>query len=264
MLERSFSLDDLRPHLSAAGVDRTVVVQTVCDAGETPELLALAGCSQEIAGVVGWVDLCSPGVGDALASLREGTGGRWLVAVRHQVQEEPDPRWLCRPEVRRGLKAVGEAGLAYDFLVLHHQLPAVVETAGALGDARFVLDHAGKPPVASGPASAPAQAWREQVASLGRLPNVAVKLSGLVTEADHGRWAEADLRPFVEAVLGAFGPERTMWGSDWPVCLLAASYERWLSVALDLASSLSAGEREAVFGGTAARWYALELGQGLG
>lgn len=254
-LQRSFSLEDLRPHLAAAGVERTVVVQTLCVAAETPELLVLAQEAPEVAGVVGWVDLCSAEVPRAIAELQEAKGGRWLVGARHQVQEERDSRWLCRPDVRRGLRALGEAGLAYDLLVLDHQLPAAVETATALGEVRFVLDHAGKPPIASGQF----EPWREHLGALAQLPNVAVKLSGLVTEADTGSWTEEDLRPYVEAVLEAFGPERTMWGSDWPVCLLAASYERWLSVALELCSTLGATEREAVFGRTAARWYALEL-----
>ena len=250
-LRRSFSLDDLRPHLAVAGIERTVVVQTVCAAEETPELLALAEQAPEVAGVVGWVDLCSPRAADALASLRQGPGGRWLVGVRHQVQDEPDPGWLSRPDVRRGLAAVGEAGLAYDFVVKHHQLPAVLDTAAALGDVRFVLDHAGKPPIAGGGWTP----WREHIGALGRLPNVAVKLSGLVTEADHANWRTEDLRPYVEAVLESFGPERAMWGSDWPVCLLAGGYERWYAAALELTSNLAAPEREAIFGATAARWY---------
>jgi L-fuconolactonase len=205
-LRRSFSLDDLRPYLAAAGIERTVVVQTVCVAEDTPELLALAEEAPEVAGVVGWVDLCSLRAADALASLREGPGGPWLVGARHQVQEEPDPGWLSRSDVRRGLVTVGEAGLAYDFVVKHHQLPAVIDTVAAHGDVSFVLDHAGKPPIVSG-GLAP---WREHIGALGRLRNVAVKLSGLVTEADHANWRTDDLRPYVEAALESFGPERAM------------------------------------------------------
>lgn len=230
------------------------MVQTVCVAEETTELLALAEDACEVAGVVGWTDLVAPGVGDELARVREGPGGRWLAGIRHQLQDVADPGWLRRPEVRRGLRAVGEASLVYDFVVRHHQLPVVKETVAALCDVRFVLDHAGKPPVASGALSP----WREQLRALGRSDNLAVKLSGLVSEADLGSWSVEDLRPYVEVVLDVFGPNRTMWGSDWPVCLLAARYEEWLFAAIELTAGLSAGEREAVFGGTAAEWYSLE------
>ena len=162
-LRRSFSLSDLRPHLVANRVQATVIVQTVCVAEETPEMLALANEATEVGGVVGWVDLTAPDVDERLSSLREGPGGNYLVGVRHQVQEEPDPRWLCRDDVRRGLAAVGRAGLAYDFVVRAHQLPAVVETVAALGDVRFVLDHGGKPAIIDGVVTP----WSEHIRSLG-------------------------------------------------------------------------------------------------
>ncbi|HUC13371.1 MAG TPA: amidohydrolase family protein, partial [Acidimicrobiales bacterium] len=221
---------------------------------ETAELLALAGKEPSIGGVVGWVDLTTPGVGDRIAFLRELPGGDRLAGTRHQVQEEPDPRWLCRPDVRSGLEAVAAAGLVYDLVVRDHQLPAVIETASALEELRFVLDHGGKPPIASGEISP----WREQVTSLARLGNVAVKLSGLVTEAEHQGWTVEQLRPYGDVLLDAFGPSRTMWGSDWPVCLLAASYDEVLESAEQLTASLSAPERAAVFGGNAVAWYGLE------
>jgi len=256
-LRRSFSLTDLRPHLAAHRIDRTVVVQTICVPAEPPELLTLADGAPDVSGAARWVDLTAPDVTDRLAALRECPGGTFLVGVRHQVQEEPDPRWLCRPDVRRGLGAVGDAGLVYDLLVRHYQMPAVVETVAALDQVRFVLDHAGKPPIASGAIDP----WRDHLKSLGRLPNAAVKLSGLVTEADHDNWAVEQIRPYAEVTLEAFGANRSMWGSDWPVCMLAACYEDVVAMTDTFTASMSAGERRAVFGGTAAAWYSLTEGR---
>lgn len=149
-IRRTFTLDDLAPDLRAAGVDATVLVQTVTVAEETPEFLALAERSELVAGVVGWTDLTRPDVDDTLERLRELPGGRHLVGIRHQVQGEPDPEWLLRPDVRRGLAAVADAGLVYDLLVLPHQLPACVKAAAEHPELTFVLDHLGKPPIASG------------------------------------------------------------------------------------------------------------------
>jgi L-fuconolactonase len=165
------------------------------------------------------------------------------------VQEEPDPRWLCRADVRRALTAVGDAGLVYDLLVTPRQLAAAIETVRTLPDVRFVLDHAGKPAIADGAL----EPWRTDLAALAAAPNVAVKLSGLVTETAQD-WTLEQLRPYTEALLEAFGPERIMFGSDWPVCLLAASYDEVFAAAQELTAGLSAAERIAVFGGTAAFW----------
>jgi L-fuconolactonase len=250
-LRRDFSLDDLRPEASAAGVDATILVQTVAVADETPEFLALAAGADLIAGVVGWVDLTAPDVAVTLAGLRELPGGELLVGIRHQVQGEADPDWLCRADVLRGLRAVADAGLRYDLLTLPHQLPAAIRAATEIPELTFVLDHLSKPPIRTGGL----EPWADRLRALGRLPNVACKLSGMVTEADPERWKAADLRPYADIVLEAFGPERVMFGSDWPVCLLAASYGRIVEVARELTSHLSEAEQDAVFGGTAARAY---------
>jgi L-fuconolactonase len=252
-IRRSFGIEDLAPRARAAGVHATVLVQTVCAAQETPELLALAAAGGLVAGVVGWTDLTAPGVADALAALRELPGGRRLVGIRHQVQSEPDPRWLLRPDVLRGLAAVADAGLAHDLVVLPHQLPAAVEAAARLPGLTFVLDHLGKPPVASGRL----EPWRGALRSLAALPNTVCKLSGLMTEADPSVWTVEDLRPYADTALDAFGPDRLMFGSDWPVCLLAAGYEEVLDGARTLTGHLGEAERRAVFGGTAARVYGL-------
>ncbi|GAA5189993.1 amidohydrolase family protein [Rugosimonospora acidiphila] len=253
-IHRSFGLDDLAGPATSAGVRGTVLVQTVPVAAETPEFLALADASELILGVVGWVDLTDPAVADRIAELRAGPGGRWLVSIRHGVQGEPDPDWLCRPDVRRGLAAVADAGLAYDLLLVANQLPAAARTAAELPGLRFVLDHLGKPPIAAGELGQ----WSRDLAALAASPNVAAKLSGLVTEADWTRWTVEDLAPFARTALHAFGPHRLMFGSDWPVCLLASSYERWLAAAHELTADLSAPERDSVFAGCAREWYGLE------
>ena len=250
-LHRSFDIAELRPSLLAHGIDATVVVQTITVADETPELLALAAREPLVGGVVGWVNLTAPDVADRLAALGSQAGGNRLVGIRHQVQGEPDPRWLCRDDVRRGLAAVARAGLVYDLLVVPSQLPAAVETVAALPELTFVLDHAGKPAIASG-SLAP---WRSDIRALAALPNVAVKLSGLVTEADHATWTVDQLRPYARTLLDAFGADRVMFGSDWPVCLLAGSYDDVIAAAEVLTGRLDATEQAAVFGRTAERWY---------
>ncbi|HUR06234.1 MAG TPA: amidohydrolase family protein [Nonomuraea sp.] len=247
-VRRTFTLDRLAGHAAAAGVSGTVLVQVLPDLAETTEFLALAAESDLVAGVVGWIDLTSPAAAETLAGLPGG-----LVGIRHGVQAEPDPAWLTRPDVRRGLAAVAAAGLAYDLLTLPRQLAAAIDTVAAMPELTFVLDHLAKPPIASGEL----EPWASRIRELAGHPNVYCKLSGMVTEADWASWQVADLRPYAETVLAAFGPERVMFGSDWPVCLLAADYERVVSAADELCAGLSAGERTDVFGGTARRAYRL-------
>jgi L-fucono-1,5-lactonase len=252
-LSRSFSLADVQPALAANHFDATVLVQTVTVPDETPELLALAAREPLVAGVVGWTDLTDPDVGTRLAAVAAGAGGTSLVGIRHQVQAEPDPRWLCRRDVRRGLAAVADNDLAFDLVVRPLQLPAAAETAAELPQLRFVLDHGGKPDIAAGGL----EPWASDIADLSLMPNVAVKLSGLVTEADHDAWTVEQLRPYVDVLLEAFGPDRVMFGSDWPVCLLATSYDVWVAAATALTAGLTEAERREIFGSTAARWYRL-------
>ncbi|MGP3929112.1 amidohydrolase family protein [Nonomuraea sp. KM88] len=252
-VRRTFTLDDLAGPATAAGVSRTVLVQVLPDLDETREFLALAARSELVAGVVGWIDLTAPDAADTLAGLPHGQRGG-LVAVRHGVQSEPDPGWLTRADVRRGLAAVAAAGLAYDLLTLPHQLPAAIDTVAAVPELTFVLDHLSKPPIASGEL----EPWRGRILELARHPNVFCKLSGMVTEADRASWQVADLRPYAETVLEAFGPERVMFGSDWPVCLLAAGYGQVAEAADELCAGLSDSERADVFAGTARRAYRLD------
>jgi L-fuconolactonase len=252
-LRRDFGVTDLAPQARAAGVDRTVLVQTVTVAEETPEFLELAASHELIAGVVGWTDLTRPNVADELARLRELTGGRHLKGIRHQVQGEPDPEWLLRPDVLRGLAAVADAGLVYDLIVLAHQLPACAKAAAALPQLTFVLDHLGKPPIASGAR----EPWASDLRALAALPNTTAKLSGLVTEADPASWSIDDLRPYAETALDAFGPDRLMFGSDWPVCTDRASYGEVLSATRELTAGLSPTEHAQLFETTATRVYGL-------
>ncbi|WP_338702756.1 amidohydrolase family protein [Streptomyces sp. Q6] len=251
-IRRDFTIDDLAPEARAAGVTATVLVQTVTVAEETPELLALAGRSDLVAGVVGWTDLTRPDVSDTLAALRRLPGGEHLVGIRHQVQGEPDPAWLRRPDVRHGLTAVAGAGLAYDLVVLPHQLPACVEAARDHPGLTFVLDHAGKPPIAAGER----EPWATHLRALAALPNTVCKLSGLVTEADRRHWTVDALRPYADTVLDAFGPERVLFGSDWPVCTLAATYAE----VVDAAREVTGGIDPDVFAGTARRVYLSRVG----
>ncbi|HTX29534.1 MAG TPA: amidohydrolase family protein [Streptosporangiaceae bacterium] len=252
-LRRDFLLGDYRPLAESNGVAASVVVQTVSGPGETPELLALAGTSDLIAGVVGWADLTAPGLADRIAELTALPGGDKLAGLRHQVQNEPDPRWLARPDVLHGLAAVADAGLVYDLVITAGQLGQAARAAAAVPDLLFVLDHLGKPPIASG--SIPP--WAQDLRRLAALPNTACKLSGLVTEADWSRWKVGDLRPYAEVALDAFGPARMMFGSDWPVCTLAASYGQVVEAARDLTGQLSPAERAAVFADTAISVYRL-------
>jgi L-fuconolactonase len=252
-LRRDFLLGDYGAVADVNGIAASVVVQTVTAPGETPELLALSGASDLLAGVIGWTDLTAPDIADRIAALTEQPGGGKLVGLRHQVQGEPDPDWLTRPDVLRGLAAIAQAGLVYDLVITAGQLAASARAAAAVPDLVFVLDHLGKPPVAAGRT----EPWAQDLRDLAVLPNTVAKLSGLVTEADWRRWQVADLRPYAEVALDAFGPARLMFGSDWPVCTLAASYPDVLAAARDLTAGLSPAEREAVFVGTATSVYGL-------
>lgn len=252
-LRRRFGPEDLLPELAGAGVRGTVLVQTVADLQESREFLALAATSHFIWGVVGWVDLTSPGTSDQLDQLLSSPGGQKLRAVRHQVHDEPDPNWLCRTDVRRGLRAVAERGLAFDLLVRAREIPAAVQAVSALPDLRFVVDHLAKPPIASGAD----QDWYRRFPELAPFPNVVAKISGLVTEAAWATWTAQDLAPYVAAALERFGPYRLMWGSDWPVCLLAARYAQVLAAARSVLASLSPAEHQAIFSTNSVRAYGL-------
>jgi L-fuconolactonase len=255
-LNRPFSLADFAEASAAEGVTASVLVQVLADAAETEEFLALAASSDLVAGVVGWTDLTSPAVADEIARLRALPGGGRLAGVRHLVQDEPDPGWLEQPAVRWGLRAVGAAGLAYDLLVRPAQLPAALAVTAALGDVRFVLDHGAKPAIGSGDM----EPWATLISDLAARPNVVCKVSGLVTEAGPG-WTPPQIAPYIDHLLECFGPGRLMFGSDWPVCTLAASYDEVVALARDtLAGLLGPSDLDAVFATNAASVYGLGVG----
>jgi L-fuconolactonase len=253
VIRRRFTPDDLAPELAATGVEATVLVQTRSSLAETAEFLATAAATPFIRGVVGWVDLTDAAVSEAIAGLRAGPGGERLVGIRHQVHDEPDPAWLLREDVVRGIRAVGTAGLAYDLLVRPRELPAALELARQLPDVRFVIDHLAKPPIASGEL----EPWRTLIAPFAGLDHVACKVSGLVTEAEWATWTTVDLQPYVDHAIEVFGPTRLLFGSDWPVCLLAATYADVVEAALTTMSGLDVTEQAAVMGGNATRIYGL-------
>jgi L-fuconolactonase len=251
VLHLTYTADDLRPALLRNAIDATVVVQTCAVAEETAELLALAAGDPHTRAVVGCADLADPALADRLAALCEGPGGPALVGLRHPVTDEADPDWLSRAEVRHGLRAAADTGLVHDLLVRPDQLPAAVRAVRELPEVRFVLDHAGNPVIDPDAFTG----WAGHMAALAACPNVAVKLSGLVTCA--GGDPVRALRPFTGVLLSALGPQRLMYGSDWPVCLLTAGYEEVLTLAETLTEGLGTEEREAVFNATAAHWYGI-------
>ncbi|MGK5555583.1 amidohydrolase family protein [Actinomadura kijaniata] len=248
-LRGRFDADRYARVSGACGVTASVAVQALHDVAETRELLDVARGPGPVAGVVGWCDLTAPDVADTLADLAAGP----LVGIRHLVQDEPDPGWLARPDVRRGLRAVGAAGLVYDLLVRPPQADAALAAARALPEVSFVLDHAGKPDIAGGGW----EPWASWLRRMAALPNVTVKLSGLVTEAVPGG-DPADIMIYARHVLETFGPDRVMYGSDWPVCTLAAPYREVADLAGEAMAELTDGERAAVAEGTARRVYGLE------
>jgi len=252
-LHRTFLPGDLSPALDAAGVDRAIAVQACNDLRETFWLLRIAATDPRSAGVVGWVDLTDPAVGDVLAELRGRPGGDRLVGIRHLVHDEQDSEWLLRPDVSRGLTAIADAGLVFDLLVRTRELPAASVVVDRHPDLSFVIDHLAKPPIVSGLI----EHWAALLRPLGDRDHVAAKLSGLITEADWERWSAADLAPAIDLALEVFGPDRLMFGSDWPVCLLAASYDRVVGTLADALDDLSASERATIFAGTATRVYGL-------
>jgi L-fuconolactonase len=254
-LRRPIGPADLAPLLQAAGADATVLVQALISVDETRWLLDIAAATPFVAGVVGWVDLTDPNVGETIAALRARPDGRYLVGVRHMVQDEADPNWLLRPEVTPGLRAVADAGLAYDLLLRPPQIAAAARLCAALPDVRFVVDHLAKPDIAHDGFAR----WSELMAPFAGMPHVWCKLSGMVTEADWPTQTADDLEPYVARVMDLFGEDRVMFGSDWPVCLLASSYDgvkRALETAL---GPLSPDAHGKIFGGNATRLYRLDL-----
>jgi L-fuconolactonase len=250
-LRRKYAPGDLAPELEACGVDATIVVQSRHDLGETRQLLSIAAGTPWIEGVVGWVDLTDPDVSSTITSMREEAAGSYLVGIRHLVHDEPDEEWLLRPDVTIGLQAVEDAGLTFDLLVRSREIPSAVQVARRFPGLRFILDHLGKPLVSTGDL----EPWTSLVSGFRELDNVSCKVSGLVTEAVWTSWEQSDLAPYVRTALDVFGSDRLMFGSDWPVCLMAGTYLEVYEAAVTTLRDLLGNDLESVLGGCAARVY---------
>jgi L-fuconolactonase len=256
-LRRPFTPADLEPLLVAHSIDAAVLVQTVSEIEETREFLALAHEHQFIAGVVGWVDMTDIHTAHTLQEIRAAEHGAHLVGIRHQVHDEENPDWLLQEAVQANLEAMARQGLVYDLLVRTRELPSAITVTRDFPHLRFVVDHIAKPPIASGET----EEWAAFMHEFAGLEHVACKLSGMVTEARTGEWTVDDLLPYVSTVYEVFGPDRLMWGSDWPVCTLEAEYSRVLEVAceaLERLGVLNEASEAAIFGNTAVHWYGLD------
>jgi L-fuconolactonase len=250
-IRRDYTVADLREVIRGAGVDRTILVEAGrCDDGETTDFLRIARDTPEIAGVVGWAALTDPALAGTIAAHRAGPGGHLLVGIRDQVQAEDDGH-LDRPDVRAGLAAVAAAGLVNEVVVRAAQLPSLARAAAALPESAFVLDHLGKPDISAGALAG----WRALITPVAALPNVSAKLSGLVAEADWAAWTPDDLEPYVATAVELFGADRLIFGSDWPVLEVAATYAQ----VKDVLAGLLGGLRADVFGGNAVRVYDLSI-----
>lgn len=249
---RDFLPQDLRPHLADSGVERTVFVQTQHNLGENRWALSLADENDFIAGIVGWVDLASP---DCEQQLLEFKDNPRFVGVRHVTQDEPDDDFIVRDEVIRGLKVLERHAVPFDLLFYVKHLRHAATLARQLPDLPMVIDHLAKPRIKD----AARADWIDNFVAAARYPNVYCKLSGMITEADWEHWRPADLKPYVETALEAFGPQRCMFGSDWPVCELAGSYEQVHAALVEVLGPLSDAESRQIFGQTAAAFYQLKL-----
>jgi L-fuconolactonase len=247
-LERDWLPADLATLQRPLGLGGSIAVQARQSLAESDWLLGLADADDRIRGVVGWVDLRDSQVTNDLARLARHPK---FVGVRHVAQDEPDDRFLVGSAFVEGIGRLREFGLTYDLLIYPRQLPAAIELARRFPDQPFVLDHIAKPLIKAGEL----QPWRDQIRELAHLPNVLCKVSGIITEADHAMWRATDLRPYLDVVFDAFGPERLMWGSDWPVCLFAGSYREVFELVESYAAQFTNAERVALFGGNCARFY---------
>lgn len=249
-LARDFLPDDLRSMLSDCEMRGSVVVQARQSVEETRWLLELAERSEFMRGVVGWAPIASAEFPSVLENLRQN---KQLKGLRHVVQDEPDPEFLLRADFNRGMALLKRYGLSYDILIYERHLPATLSFVDRHPAQVFVLDHMAKPRIRE----RQLEPWSTNIRELGRRENVYCKISGMVTEADRAGWCLEDLQPYFDVVLEAFGPRRLMAGSDWPVCLLAATPQRWFSVVKEFLRPLSGAEQEMILGGVAREVYSL-------
>jgi L-fuconolactonase len=253
-LRRDFLPRDLVAEIASAGIDGTVAVQARQTLEETRWLLEQADACAAIRGVVGW----APIAGEEFPEVMEEFEDRpKLKGLRHVIQGEKDENYILREDFTSGIRAMQGSGLVYDILIYERHLPQTIEFVDEFPEQVFVLDHVAKPMIAAGVK----EPWAARMRELGQRENVWCKVSGMVTEADWATWNAETLRPYLDVVVEAFGVERLMAGSDWPVCLAASEYGRWFGVLRDYFAGFSEREREAVFGGTAAEVYSLDRGK---
>ncbi len=249
-IRSNFLPEHLQQEIRAVGIDGVVTVQARQSVAETDWLLGMAKDHSFMRGVVGWVPLTDARVADALGKFK---GNAKLKAVRHVVQGEPDPNYILRDDFNRGIAALRQFGLVYDILIFERQLPQSIKFVDRHPNQIFVLDHIAKPRIKENIVSP----WRENLIELAKRPNVYCKISGMVTEADYHMWTEHQLDPYFDAVLHAFEPKRLMFGSDWPVALVAVNYARWFKLVSKKIEKLSAAEQDRILGGTAVEAYKL-------
>lgn len=255
---RDFGLSELAPHLAAAGIEATILVQAAPTEAETLYLLDIAESAEPVRGVVGWTNFDAA---DGAARIDALGARKLLVGLRPMVQDIADDDWLLRPALAPLLTAMTRGNLVFDALVKPRHLPRLLRVVDRHPDLAFVLDHCGKPSLANGEiASWQIENWQSDIARLAERPNIVCKLSGLVTEAKPD-WQTADLRRAVDHICACFSPQRMLWGSDWPVVNLAGGYAKWLAAAKSLLAGLSPDETASVFGGTAARIYLSRRGR---
>lgn len=256
-LRRDFLPSDLNQAQAGTGLDGSIVVQARQSVDEARWLLQLAQKSPRIRGVVGWVDLRSPRLSNDLKELCQDPK---FVGVRHVLQDEPDDRFMLGAEFVRGIGQLQEFGLAYDLLIFPRQLEAAIELVKKFPQQHFVLDHLAKPFIKDRLISP----WKEQIHRLAGAPNVWCKVSGMVTEAHWSQWKPKDFKPFLDVVFEAFAPDRLMFGSDWPVCLLAGSYAQVVQLVRDYIQSMPAQAQAGIFGRNAAAFYGVDGGKNDG
>ncbi len=249
-IRRDFLPPDLKTELTAAGIDASISVQARQTVAETEWLLSLAETYPYLAAVTGWVPLIDPKLHQLLDKL---ASRKKLRAVRHALQSEKDERYMLRPDFQRGIRILSHYNLVYEILIYSRQLPQTIEFVDAHPNQRFVLDHIAKPPIKAGQI----EPWATDLKNLAKRPNIVCKVSGVVTEAVYNGWTKAQILPYLDATLAAFGPRRLMFGSDWPVCLVATTYQNWHTLVEEWAAKLSAREQDRLFGPTAAEAYGL-------
>jgi len=254
-ISRTILMNELEPELQKASIDYTVVVQTVPLIDETPELLDLSMSHTKVCAVVGWLDLESADIRPQLDKYLNHKGGNKLVSIRDMAQDKSDPNWLLREDVVRNIHRVGEYGLTFDILTRPPQLAAAVEMVRRSPNNIFVLDHISKPYMAKGEF----QPWADQISEISSNENVSVKVSGLFTEANWSDWSIETFRPYFDHILKSFTPSRMMFGSDWPVCLLAATYSQTINLMEELTGRLTMAEQDSFWSNTAKQFYRLKV-----